>query len=326
MRLIEKLVRSVKRRPVLYRIWQRIRALGGRARPATTPAALRRHAESALTEDRSYAGEGAHLRAVLARCAIDGGTVVDIAAGDGVTQSCTLPLFRDPAWGGLAVEMDPDRSALLEYAYRPFEGVRVARRRVTPDNVEGLLSEYGIDERFEVLNLDLDSYDLAVMEALLRAFRPAVITMEINEKIPPPVYFAVRWDPAHVWRGDHFYGCSLTAAAGLLRPAGYVLEALVCNNAFFVRDDIAAEHGITDRDVAEAYARGYRDWPDRAELFPWNHDVDHLLHLGPEAVVRDLTARFAAYAGRFELRIGSAGDPDPTSAAGQAPGTPAPPA
>lgn len=301
---MERIARAVKRRPALYRVWRAVRAplarLGWGA-GGTSAAALRRHARAARSAELSHAGEAAHLLDVLQRCGIARGFVVDIAAGDGVTHSCTLPLFRDPAWGGLAVELDPRRATRLEHAYRQFDGVRTARTRVTPQNIEALLRCYDAPGRFEVLNLDLDSYDLWVMEALLRSFRPAVITMEINEKVPPPVYFAVRWDPAHAWQGDHFYGCSLTAAAALVRPHGYVLESLQYNNAFFVRDDVAGD-GVVDVGVEEAYAAGYRDRPDRRELFPWNHDVDHLQRLPPAEVVRDLVLRFAPYAGRFVIR------------------------
>jgi hypothetical protein len=282
-----------------------VRGLRGRVglgRERTSAAALRRHALAARSVELSHAGEAAHLLNVLERCGVHGGTVVDIAAGDGVTHSCTLPLFRDPAWRGLAVELDPVKALQLAHAYRDFGGVRVARVRVTPANVEALLRRHDVPARFEVLNLDLDSYDVWVMAALLDSFRPAVVTMEINEKIPPPIHFAVAWREDHEWREDHFYGCSLTAAADLVRGRGYVLESLHYNNAFFVRDDVAAGR-IADMPVADAYARGYRDRPDRRELFPWNHDVEHLHGLDPAAIVRDLEARFAAYAGRFDLRI-----------------------
>jgi hypothetical protein len=307
---LKQVTALMKRRPALYRVWRGVRALANRLgwdRPRTSAAALRRHARAALSADLSHAGETAHLLGVLETCGIHGGFVVDIAAGDGVTQSCTLALFRHDAWRGLAVELDPRKALRLEHAYRQFPGVRTARARVTPLNIEPILRCHDVPERFEVLNLDLDSYDLWVMEALLRSFRPAVITMEINEKVPPPVYFAVLWSPDHVWREDHFYGCSLEAAASLVRPHGYVLESLRYNNAFFVRADIA--HGrVEDLGVEEAYATGYRDRADRVELFPWNHDMEHLHALEPDEVVRDLTRRFAEYAGRFRIGVGAPAD------------------
>lgn len=272
------------------------------SRSGVTPAALRRHALAARTARSSYAGEAEHLLKLLERCGIAGGTVVDIAAGDGVTQSCTLPLFRSPAWRGLAVELDDDRYRRLSYAYAQFEGATTVQARITPRTIAPLLAEHDVLELFEVLNLDLDSYDRDVVLALLESFRPAIITMEINEKVPPPVHFAVTYSPDHVWQEDHFYGCSLVAAAAAVRPAGYLLESLQYNNAFFVRDDVASGR-IEDRPVDVAYDEGYRNRPARRELFPWNHDVQHLLRLPADAVVRDLRHRFRSHAGGFELGV-----------------------
>lgn len=298
-------IRRMKRSARIYGLWQalnRTRIVRLLRRPRTSPRALRRHARAALREDRSYAGEGAHLRRVLERCGLDGGYVVDLAAGDGVTQSCTLFLFRDPRWRGLAVEMDERQFRRLAFAYRQFPNARVVRSRVSPDSVESVLGSQGAPTDFEVLNLDLDSYDLSIAEALLRSFRPLVVSMEVNEKVPPPVYFTVLYHPEHVWRGDHFYGCSLVAAAELLEAHGYVLESLHYNNAFFVKGAVAAGRfdGVS---VEDAYDRGYRRRPERREIFPWNHDVEDLQELPPEEVVRELHERFRRYSGRFVAEV-----------------------
>ena len=45
--------------------------------------------------------------------------------------------------------------------------------------------------------------------------RPALVCTEFNEKIPPPIKFAVRFDPAHRYGVDHFFGYSLAMLAGL---------------------------------------------------------------------------------------------------------------
>ena len=64
-------------------------------RSDTSASALRTHARAALlVPDPSFAGEGAHLHGLLKRSGMASGYVVDIAAGVGVTQSCTLLLFR----------------------------------------------------------------------------------------------------------------------------------------------------------------------------------------------------------------------------------------
>jgi hypothetical protein len=298
--------RSLKRSPAIYRIWERLRrssAFRVFQRSPISPAALRRHARAALLgPDPSYAGEGAHLRGLLERCGIASGHVVDIAAGDGVTQSCTLLLFRNPSWRGLAVEMDATRFRRLQAAYSQFADVQLVQEKVTPESVEDLLRAHGVPAQFEVLNLDLDSYDLWVSDALLRSFQPAIITMEVNEKIPPPIHFTLCYDADRAPADGHYYGCSLVAAADIVRPHGYVLESLQYNNAFFVRLDIAGT-SIVDMSVADAYERGYRGRPDRRELFPWNHDVEQLLWLEPSEALSEVKRLFREHEGGFIAEV-----------------------
>jgi hypothetical protein len=251
--------------------------------------------------DNSFAGEFAHLSLLAAQLAIDDGYLVDIAASDGVTQSCTLGFFSRPNWRGLAVEMDSDKFASLAFVYARFPDVRLAKCRVTPRNVVALLLGNEVPSDFAILNLDIDSYDLEVMDQMLQGgFRPKIISMEINEKIPPPLFFSVNFDDAHYWKGDHFYGCSLTAAASMVKPRGYKLESLQFNNAIFVRDDVA-NGVILDRTAEEAYGAGYRDRADRKKLAPWNWDVERALTGTPEENIRFFSEFFKAYKGKFTL-------------------------
>lgn len=300
----------LKTAPAIYPIWHAaktskpVRAFRRWHESRVDARTHERHARLALHAQPAYAAEATHLAALLHRLHLQDGFVVDIAAGDGVTQSSTLFLFRDPCWRGLAVEADTSRFGLLEFAYRQFPNARLSCAKVTPTNVADLLRAHDVPADFTVLNLDIDSYDLDVAEAILAAYRPIVIDMEINEKVPPPVYFAVRYDPEHVWAEDHFYGCSLTAAAKLLSPRGYVLEGLEYNNAFFVRRDVALGQ-VRDIAVDEAYRCGYVERADRKVLFPWNRNVEGLLQLSPERVVQELRRRFQRYEGRYRLEVTS---------------------
>ena len=182
--------------------------------------------------DNSYAGEIEHLQSLLKKLNITGGFLVDIAASDGVNQSCTLGFLSSGGWEGLAVEMDPEKFANLAFIFSQFADVKLARNKVTPENVEAVLVSNAVPRDFTLLNLDIDSYDLTVMEEMLNAeFRPAVISMEVNEKIPPPVYFRVNFDDSHFWKGDDFFGCSLAAAASVMKPRGEQAGILQFNNA-----------------------------------------------------------------------------------------------
>ena len=267
-----------------------------------------RHYRRSLKLDHSYAGEYAYLRKIMTRLQIAKGFVVDVAASDGVGSSSTLGFFRDVNWRGLAVEMDPDKFSKLAFVYAGFTNAKLARSRVTPSNVSMLMRGFEVPPDFELLNLDIDSYDLYVIDELLKgSFRPKVISMEINEKIPPPIFFTVNYDDAHYWRGDHFFGCSLTAAASVVKAHGYILESVQYNNAVFVRADVAGTL-FDDLSSDSAYDVGYRNKADRTKLFPWNADVDGLLALSTPDAIKSLNELFAKYDGKYTLRTLSAPD------------------
>lgn len=262
-----------------------------------------RHSKEALHMDRSFAGEMEHIKKLLVLLGIGEGFVVDIAASDGVSQSCTLFLFRDPSWKGLAVEMDPLKFAKLAFAYSQFKNVYLAHVKVTPNNVINLLKAYEVPQDFTFLNLDIDSYDLFLMKEILNNFKPKLISMEINEKIPPPIYFTVLFDEKHYWQGDHFYGCSAYAATETVKPCGYILESIQYNNAIFIRSDIAQKNNLQDISVEDAYLEGYVKKPNRITMFPWNSDVDQILNISPIDGVKFLEKYFLKYKGKFDLHV-----------------------
>jgi hypothetical protein len=254
-----------------------------------------------LKVDGSYCNERSILENYVSQLRLSSGFVVDIAASDGFTQSCTLGLFSRAGWNGLAVEMDSRKFSELAKLYSRFSGAKLARCRVTPSNVVELLRGYEVESDLTVLNLDIDSYDLHVIKSILSAgYAPLLITMEINEKIPPGIFFSVDYHSDHAWAGDHFFGCSIDAACYVVKPFGYKLVHLEYNNAFFVRTDLNL---ITDPDLdaKSAYFAGYQNRNDREQFFPWNSNVDHWMQLARDDAIKAVSAFFGGYQGLFTL-------------------------
>lgn len=223
-------------------------------------------------------------------------TAVDIGAGDGVKASNTYALFLD-GWRGLGVESHSRRARRLARAYKNFRGVAASKNIVTPENVVPLLRAHDIPEKFSVLSLDIDSYDYWVLDALLQSFRPYLIVTEINEKIPPPIRFVVKYDPGFQ-PAHHFFGHSIQSLADLSAKYGYAIIGLEYNNAFLVPAELP---GIRPLNAAEAYQQGYLERADRHEKFHRNYDMEILHSLGPAAGVRYIEQYFAAQRGRYEV-------------------------
>jgi len=224
---------------------------------------------------------------------------VDIAASDGVSMSNTYALFRD-GWEGLAVEYDAEKFSKLSYTYRKFSDVILANRKVTPLNVVSLLEDNKVPEKFGFLSLDIDGYDYFVLEQILGKFRPTLICTEINEKIPPPLKFTVKWDPKYTWNEDHFYGQSISQLHLLCTQFKYALVELNYNNAFLIPQEINIYPELTPQ---EAYRKGYQERPDRKKKFPWNDNMEEVLGLSPEEAKKFVNIFFKKYQGQFTCSL-----------------------
>ncbi|MCA1818176.1 MAG: hypothetical protein LC746_17670 [Acidobacteria bacterium] len=224
---------------------------------------------------------------------------VDLGAGDGVKGSNTFALFA-AGWRGLGVEMSARRAGRLAKTYEQFPHVEAVCARVTPQSVGALLREHKVPRDFSVLSLDIDSYDYFVLDALLSEFRPQLVVTEINEKIPPPVRFHVKYDADFQLR-HHFYGYSIQSLAELCARRGYAILELEYNNAFIAPAELA---GDSRASAEEIYRRGYLERADRRKKFSSNRDVDVLHTLSPAEAVKFINRFFAKHRGKYELSLG----------------------
>lgn len=239
-------------------------------------------------------------------------TMVDLGAGDGISESNSLGFFEQ-GFAGAAVEADAERFAALAKRHASRQDIALARTWITPGNVCNLLKALRVPQAFGILSLDLDGYDRFVLAALLQEFSPALVCVEINEKVPPPLRFTILPREDWRWDGSHCYGMSLCEAVELLKP-GYALVEVEMNNAFFVQRRLLVTSSAgsplqVNRDAAfeltpqQAYTEGYLARPERLTRLPWNQDMEFLRELGPEQAVQALHQRFAAYQGFYQLEF-----------------------
>jgi hypothetical protein len=253
-----------------------------------------------LKSSYSNLDEEAIIRSHLDELLIENGCCVDIGASDGVTMSNSLSLYKN-GWNGLAVECNPNKFSSLAAIYIDFPNVNLAKCMVTPTNVLALLAAFNIPKEFEVLTLDIDGYDYFVLEQILFMYRPTLICTEINEKIPPPVKFTVKWRPEYAWNGrDHFYGQSISQLHMLCIRHKYALVELHYNNAFLISLERSPKPSLS---AEQAYQSGYMNKLDRKNKFPWNYNVEDLLHMQPEEAMAYINTLFDKYKGMFDLSI-----------------------
>lgn len=232
---------------------------------------------------------------------------VDLGASDGVTLSNSYPLFRD-GWSGLAVEPDLAKVSELAFALKDFESrISVAACHVTPDNLAPMFKTYEVPRDFGFLTLDIDSYDYDVADELLRMYNPRVICVEINERIPPPIKYALRYRRGQALPevGSIFGGVSIAMMHELFDRFGYVVVGLEYNNLFAVRRvDLRSYSGkYCEMSPHDAWRKGYFDRSDRRIKLPWNEAYDYIAALPVEKQLAEISRLIAPVRQHFDLSL-----------------------
>jgi hypothetical protein len=205
------------------------------------------------------------VRAILGRIGLERGVFVEFGCGDGLENNTAQLLMQ--GWSGvwidggeLAVKV-PAASKRLAFVRdwvtsetcvplmrRGLEAIGAATHVVNPNGsgdasgANGHAGNGARDTSVNLVSMDLDGNDLHFVRTILEAhFAPELFIVEYNAKFPPPIRFAIDYDPAYTWQGGDYSGASLQSFVDLFGSFGYRL--VCCNvtgiNAFFVRDDHA---------------------------------------------------------------------------------------
>jgi len=184
----------------------------------------------------SQADEDGIITKIFERISFHSKTFVEFGCGDGL-QNNTLALIAKGWQGGwidgadLAIAIPTDNTK-----------VSVQNSWVTCENVVSLYENAiplakRLENRISVLSIDLDGNDFHLLKTLLTAGKSAdLIVLEYNGRFPIGAEWIMPYDPNHSWKGDDFFGASLTSFVNLLNSFNYRLVACSVqgSNAFFI--------------------------------------------------------------------------------------------
>ncbi len=167
---------------------------------------------------------------ILARLNIGEGQFVEFGAWDGKHLSNTY-LLLEQGWQGVYIEGDAKKYATLESNMNLYPG-RVdtinAMVSVSGDaSLDMLLPGTRLVRDFELLSIDIDTYDWYIWESL-KNYSPLIVVIEINSFIPVGI--------RQTHRDGQICQSSFSSTLELGVAKGYTL---VCHtgNMIFVRDD-----------------------------------------------------------------------------------------
>jgi len=206
--------------------------------------------------------------------------VIDIGASYGVSSDPVYPFIVDSTFRGLCIEGLSDRIPRLRENIAPTFDVH--NEFVNPGNICDIFEKYNVPVELDVLKVDIDGYDLDLLRAILKKYRPKIIISEINEKIPPPVCFEIPYRDNYAWDNSHCFGFSLSAGKKVMDEHQYkILSVYELNNMLCCNVELCDTLGL-DRATDEmgVYRKGYKSkLSERIEHLPWNAGVERWLHI-----------------------------------------------
>ena len=200
-------------------------------------------------------------------------------------------------------ECDPEKNCYYKdqkFVYWELDNFHLTTTPVNPYNIIDLIENITDNKTPKLLDLDIDGYDYFVLKSILGKMTPTIIMAEINEKIPPPIKFTVKYDKDYWWDTSHFYGMSLSKLYELINEYDYELINLTFNNAYMVHKD--KNPGFKSYSEEEAYDRFYR-YAGWESLFHYNENWRCLLQYEPEKSLVFLNNTLKKYEGKYELYI-----------------------
>jgi hypothetical protein len=196
-------------------------------------------------------------------------TFVEIGVGDGSENNTTALLSQ--GWQGWWIEGDPNSCESIRNRLKTMPSLsrRLTLREsfVSPGKIAEIFQEVGIPVEVDLFSLDIDQ-DTYHIWAALSNFKPRVVVVEYNGGIPSNQSWIQPYEPGKFWNGTQAFGASLKAYELLGRKFGYSLVGcdLIGMNAFFVRNDLVADHFNAPFTAENHYE------PPRYHLsFRWGH-------------------------------------------------------
>ena len=158
---------------------------------------------------------------------------VEFGAWDGKAGSNTHYFNEKLNWSGLLMEGDKNKVMSINESER--NRINIHCEWVTSDNVNNLFLKYNVPYKFDLLSIDIDSYDYYVWESL--NYEPNVVIVETHPGLPNEVPLGIiKGTPPNVSRG--YFGANLLAFYKLAKKKGYMFVTTVRWNAIFVKNEL----------------------------------------------------------------------------------------
>ncbi len=217
----------------------------------------------------SQNGEDGAIAEIFRRIGSTTGYFVEIGSGNGLENNSAFLLAQ--GWRGCWLEGSDTSCNQIRTCILPHirgNRLNLLQTMVTAENIQSLFQKLEVPKEFDLLSIDIDLNDYWVWAALTE-YRPKVVVIEYNGTFPPGVDWKVKYCGDSAWDGTSYFGASLKAYELLGRKLGYSLVGCELSgvNAFFVRNDLCADH-FASPFTAENHYEPPRYWLVRRQGHP----------------------------------------------------------
>jgi hypothetical protein len=192
----------------------------------------------------SQAGEDGIISEIFNRIGTTNKFFVEFGVGNGLENNSTYLLVK--GWQGYWIEGSERFCKSIRQSFEDLianQQLTLKNTFITAANIEDLFREGNVPTELDLLSIDIDGNDYWVWQAITN-YRPRVVILEYNAIYPPESSWVMQYNPSHQWKYNSHVGSSLKALEKLGHQQGYKLVGCSFSgvNAFFVREDLLADH------------------------------------------------------------------------------------
>jgi hypothetical protein len=195
----------------------------------------------------SQNGEDGIIEEILKRLDINNGWVCEFGAWDGIYLSNTFNLV-EKGFNAVFIEGDSEKYNDLLNTVKKHKNITPLNSFVDYNNTENtldnLLKKTNIPIDFDILSIDIDSYDYQVWKSL-EIYKPKIVIIEINSSVNTDNNY-------HIHETEKYQGTGFRPTYNLGIEKGYKF-VLHTGNMIFIRNDLFHKLNISYNDPLENF-------------------------------------------------------------------------
>lgn len=200
----------------------------------------------------SQNGEDGIIEELLKRLNIENGWVCEFGAWDGIHLSNTFNLLKNKNFNAVFIEGDSNKYNDLLTTVEKFPNIIPIQAYVdhndTYNSLDNLLKQTNIPNDFDILSIDIDSYDYQVWKSLI-VYKPKIVIIEINSSVKVD-------DSNWIHTPNKYQGTGFKPTYDLAIEKGYKF-ILHTGNMFFIRSELFDKLNINYNNPLENFRNNW---------------------------------------------------------------------